>query len=102
MSIGLGQLGLTPDEFWDMSPYLFNRKLDGYFHHKNSAALHFRQLFALLYNVNRGEKEEPIDGRDVLTLYGEKKPRKARVPRSSILKMSPDALADFLSRINKN
>jgi hypothetical protein len=69
---------MTPLSFWEMSPRVFELKVQGYFRKENRARLYFRETFALLFNVNRSEKTPAIEGADVIALIGEKPKRKVR------------------------
>lgn len=68
----------------------------GYLRRTNKDGLYFRELYALLYNINRGEKTPPIDGMDVLVLPGEKK---KRASQPKLTKRTEAEWADLTSRI---
>ncbi|GAB3881293.1 hypothetical protein [Spirosoma agri] len=71
--------------------------LAGYYRRTNPQGIYFRELYALLYNINRGEKTPAIDSQDVLRLPGEKKRRGQSAPR--LKKRTEAQWADLVSRI---
>ncbi|WP_232540916.1 hypothetical protein [Spirosoma endbachense] len=72
----------------------------GYVRRINKEGVYFRELYALLYNINRGEKAPAIEGIDVMRLPGEKKPRAAAQPK--LKKRTEAEWAELVSRIAKS
>ncbi|QHV99227.1 phage tail assembly chaperone [Spirosoma endbachense] len=94
------EVGLRPGEFWEITPAEFDRMVAGYVRRINKEGVYFRELYALLYNINRGEKAPAIEGIDVMRLPGEKKPRAAAQPK--LKKRTEAEWAELVSRIAKS
>ncbi|WP_143100856.1 hypothetical protein [Spirosoma endophyticum] len=88
-------------EFWNMPPHAFQLKVEGFFERENRTGLYFRETYALLYNINRGEKTQPIDGKDVILLAGEKKSREPRHKKGTFASMTPEQLQAWTDRVNQ-
>lgn len=90
-------MGMTDEMFWHSTPAQFTLRVEAYKRHNRADAMYFRETFALLYNINRSEKAEVLEGKDILMLHGEKPPRKER--REKSLMDDPVALADYMARL---
>lgn len=94
---------MTPDEFWSLTPHYFWLKVEGYYNQQNRHVNHFRHLFSLTYNVNRGEKDEVMLPDEVCALMGETPKRRPRVKTSKgVMGMSDDQIAELTRRINNS
>ncbi len=98
MQVTAYEIGLTTEQFWRTTPVEFARMVEGYQRRTRMPGVYFRELYALLYNVNRGEKSEALDGGDVLRLPGDKTKRKVRAEKA--ISYSMQELADYSKRIN--
>lgn len=52
LKFAIGELGLKPWEYYDMSPDEYNMYCQGYFIRMQRDQLPFRKLYQLIYNVN--------------------------------------------------
>jgi hypothetical protein len=96
-------MGMSPEEFWDMSPALYLLKQQGYFNRENRQDLYFRRMFALHYNhfqILNLKQPEVISEQDVLMLPGEKKPRNQR-NREPKLNYTDEQLSEIQERMKK-
>lgn len=91
-------MGMTDEMFWHSTPAQFTLRVEAYKRHNRADAMYFRETFALLYNINRNEKAPVLEGKDVLTIHGDKPPKKER--RQKSMMDDPVAMADFMERLN--
>lgn len=74
MAFALGELGLRPAEFWELTFSEYLCMADGYHRRQVLQWHHTRWLGTILLNVNRGEGDEPLSPEDVLPLPGDPDP----------------------------
>lgn len=72
----MGEMGITPDVFWNMRPCDFGLMLRGYrkkqFYEYERGWLYNREIIATLCNVNRDSKSSPVRGYDIIRLSFDK------------------------------
>ena len=66
--MGLGELGLMPDEFWSMTSAELTAKIRGYVILRDTEASNIRNLYTLLLNVNRQRNSSPKKPQEVWPL----------------------------------
>lgn len=92
-------MGMTDEQFWRSTPAQFTLRVEAYKRDNRPSAMYFREMFCLLYNINRSEKAPALEPTELMLLHGEKPPRKAR--REKSLMDDPAAMADFQQRLNQ-
>lgn len=80
-----------------MTPLAFSRHVTGVMRGVNRQTRQWRQTFALTYNVNRGEKDDPITGMDVWPLPGDKPVK----PGKTIKQITPAEYARLTAIANQ-
>lgn len=99
-------MGMRPEEFWDMTPFEWNCKCQGFQHKKEQVAIYVRETWAMILHAGgyRSEDDQPIRGEDLLKLPSEKKRRKrpASSPLNPLLSMSEAERNDLRERINRS
>lgn len=82
MATALGEMRMSPETFWMMRPCDFGIAYRGYLESQMRYDIrnwkYFRELMALLYNINRG-KGKALRGRDIIRLPTDPQPRIAKV-----------------------
>ncbi|WP_394356000.1 phage tail assembly chaperone [Spirosoma profusum] len=91
-------MGLSPAEFWEMTPADFSRMLEGYYYRNRQQGVYFRELYALLFNINKGEKTPYLEPKEVLRLIGE--PRSKKVKNKTAL-LTPEQIQLMEERVNR-
>lgn len=90
---------MSADEFWQMPPLFFSWKLDGYLARENRPRSYYRELYALLVNINRDPKKSSIEGKQVAPLLGEKPMRVPSDKHADTGGYSPKELEQIRERI---
>jgi hypothetical protein len=74
VAFALGELGLRPAEFWDLTFSEYLCMAEGYHRRQVLDWHHTRWLGTILLNVNRGEDDAPLTPEEVKWLPGDKIP----------------------------
>lgn len=68
LDFALGELGLLPDDFWNLTWGDYIRIRDGFFKRNEINWLHTRYLASIMVNINRDKKKRPVLPSDLVPL----------------------------------
>ena len=86
------EIGLKPDEFWDLTWREYSLMLETYEKKEEAKWLHTREIIAMIYNTNISKKTQAKSGRQIIPLPSEK-PIKSK--RNSTPKQIEEACRRF-------
>lgn len=74
-ALGMGAMRIPPEDYWLMRPCDFGRAVRGFYEHEGLRDSrnwrYFRELMAIIYNMNRDSKSRALKGRDFIRLEGD-------------------------------
>ena len=65
------EIGLKPDEFWDLTWREYSLMLETYEKKEEAKWLHTREIIAMIYNTNISKKTQAKSGRQIIPLPSE-------------------------------
>lgn len=95
--MGLGEIGLTPDQFWHLTFWEWIRTATGYRNRQNEFWRMNRQLATLTYNINV-DKKDRITPEEYMPLPGDDKIKRqasAHIPPQVFIQMLNDAFGNL-------